>query len=155
VTALDQSITATDSGGGNAEQLSGLIQTNAGVQPGDSGGPLYDAAGAIVGMDTAASRGGAVQAYAIPISAAEGIATQIEQGVTSTTIQQGYPPFLTVSVGDGQGGVAVLGVTVTSTADLTAAPAAHAPGQQATVTWADAAGSLHSATVTLGSGPAQ
>jgi S1-C subfamily serine protease len=177
VTALDQSITATDSNGSNAERLGGLIETDAAVQPGDSGGPLYDFAGAIVGMDTAASSGGAVQAYAIPISTAEGIAAQIEQGATSATIHQGDPAFLGVSVSDAQGGVAVLGVVpggpaasvgmtagdvittvggraVSSTADLNAALAGHSPGQQVTVTWADAIGGLHSATVTLGTGPA-
>jgi S1-C subfamily serine protease len=178
VIALDRSITAADSTGSGAEQLSGLIETDAGVQPGDSGGPLYDSTGAIVGMDTAASSGGPVQAYAIPISTAERAATQIEQGVTSATIQQGYPAFLGVSVSDGQGGVTVLGVVpdgpaasaglaardvitavggqaVTSAADLSAALAGHSPGQRVTVTWADAIGGVHSATVTLGTGPAQ
>jgi S1-C subfamily serine protease len=178
VTGLDQSITATDSTGSSAEQLSGLIETDAGVQPGDSGGPLYGADGAIVGIDTAASSVGAAQAYAIPISTAEGIATQIEQGVTSATIEQGYPAFLGVSVGDGQGGVTVLGVvpdgpaasagmtagdvitavgsqSVASAADLNAALAGHSPGQQVTVTWSDATGGVHSAAVTLGTGPAR
>jgi S1-C subfamily serine protease len=178
VTALHQSITASDSTGSGTERLSGLIETDAGVQPGDSGGPLYDSAGAIVGMDTAASSGGVVQAYAIPISTAEGIATQIENGITSATIQQGYPAFLGVSVSDGQGGVTVLGVvsdgaaaqagvtagdvitaiagrTVMFPADLTAALAGHSPGQQVTVAWADATGGVHSATVTLGTGPAR
>jgi S1-C subfamily serine protease len=178
VSAVNQSITATDSNGSNAEQLSGLIQTDARIQPGDSGGPLYASTGAIVGMDTAASSGGAVQAYAIPISTAERIATEIEQGVTSATIHQGYPAFLGVSVSDGQGGVAVLGVVsdgpaasagmtagdvitavggraLTSAADLSAALAGHSPGQQVAVSWADAGGGVHSATVTLGTGPAQ
>jgi S1-C subfamily serine protease len=62
--------------------------TVTGVQPGDSGGPLYDPAGATVAMDTAASSGGPVQAYAIPISTAEGITTRIEQGATSATMQR-------------------------------------------------------------------
>jgi S1-C subfamily serine protease len=177
VTALDQSITATDSNGSNAEQLSGLIETGAGVQPGDSGGPLYDSAGAIVGMDTAAASGGAAQAYAIPISTAEGVATQIEQGATTATIHQGYPAFLGVSLSDGPGGVTVLGVLpdgpaasasmaagdvitavggqpVASAADLSGALAGYSPGQQVTVSWADGAGGAHSATVTLGTGPA-
>src|SRR5262245_21247732 len=47
VTALDQTITATDDTGGNAEQLSGLIQINANIQPGDSGGPLVNSAGQV------------------------------------------------------------------------------------------------------------
>jgi S1-C subfamily serine protease len=40
VAALDRSITATDTDGSNAEQLSGLIETDAAVQPGDSAGRL-------------------------------------------------------------------------------------------------------------------
>ena len=42
VTALNQQITATDSDGSNAETLSNLIQVQADVQPGDSGGALVD-----------------------------------------------------------------------------------------------------------------
>ena len=55
VTGVDQSITATDESGSDAEQLTGLIEIAADVQAGDSGGPLYDAGGEVVGMDTAAS----------------------------------------------------------------------------------------------------
>jgi S1-C subfamily serine protease len=55
VTALAQTITATDSDGTNAETLSGLIQVNAPIVAGDSGGPLTDSAGKVVGIDTAAS----------------------------------------------------------------------------------------------------
>ena len=176
VTALDQSITAA-TGTGTAEHLSGLIETNAAVQPGDSGGPLYGAAGTIVGMDTAASSGAPVQAYAIPISTAEQIAGQLEHGASSTTTQRGHRAFLGVSVNDGQDGAAVLGVlaagpaaqagltagdvitamagrTVTSAGDLTTALARHSPGQRVTLTWSDATGARHSATVTLGAGPA-
>ncbi len=38
VTALDQTITASDQGGANAEQLSNMIEINANIEPGDSGG---------------------------------------------------------------------------------------------------------------------
>jgi S1-C subfamily serine protease len=178
VTALGQSITATDATGGSAEQLSELIETDAAVQPGDSGGPLYDAAGTIVGMDTAASSGGAAQSYAIPISAALGIATQIEQGESSATITQGYPAFLGVSLSDSPAGVAVQGVVadgpaaqagvtagdvitsvagrpITSAADVAAALAGHSPGDRVSVTWTDPAGTSSSATVVFGSGPAR
>ena len=105
VTALNQSITASDEGSGNSEQLTGLIQTNADIQPGDSGGSLVNAYGQVIGMDTAASSGTQVQsqssqtaeqAYAIPINEATSIARQIEAGTTSTNVHIGATAFLGV-----------------------------------------------------------
>jgi S1-C subfamily serine protease len=55
VTALNQSITASDESSGSSENLTGMIETNADIQSGDSGGPLVNASGQIIGMDTAAS----------------------------------------------------------------------------------------------------
>jgi S1-C subfamily serine protease len=57
ITALNQSITASDEGSGSSEQLTGLLQTNADIQAGDSGGPLVNEHGQIIGIDTAASTG--------------------------------------------------------------------------------------------------
>jgi S1-C subfamily serine protease len=57
VTALNQSITASDEGSSSSEQLSGLIETNADIQAGDSGGPLVNSHGQVIGVDTAASSG--------------------------------------------------------------------------------------------------
>ncbi len=178
VTSLDQSITATDETGSDTEQLTGLIETNADVQAGDSGGPLFDAEGEVVGMDTAASTGGAVQSYAIPIDTALDLAEQITAGVDDETVHQGLPAFLGVSVRTAvSGGAAVAGVvpdgpaaaaglatgdvitavggtTVTSPGDLTSALSSYDPGDQVTVTWIDTTGTGHSATVTLAAGPA-
>jgi len=61
VTALNQSITASDEGDGTSEQLTGLIETNANIQAGDSGGSLVNSAGQVIGMDTAASSGTSFQ----------------------------------------------------------------------------------------------
>jgi S1-C subfamily serine protease len=85
VTALNQSITATDDDGSHPEHLEGLIQTNANIQPGDSGGPLLNTAGQVVGMDTAAALGGvdlaaAPEAYAIPINAAMAFVQRVQAG---------------------------------------------------------------------------
>ena len=55
VTATGQTLTASDENGSNAETLTGMIEINANVVAGDSGGPLYDADGNVIGMDTAAS----------------------------------------------------------------------------------------------------
>ncbi len=114
VTALNESITASDDGGGNAEQLSGLLETNAGIEPGDSGGPLVNTSGQVLGMDTAASTDGTssqssaqstsgtvssgTQAYAIPIDKALSLAKQIEAGTASTTVHIGATAFLGVEV---------------------------------------------------------
>ncbi|MCU1585670.1 MAG: hypothetical protein JWM49_2226 [Microbacteriaceae bacterium] len=99
ITALNQSITAAGDGGSNPEALTGLIETNADVVPGDSGGPLYDSSGAVIGIDTAASSGSAaVTGFAIPISTALGVAQQIETGTASSGITIGYPAFLGVEV---------------------------------------------------------
>jgi S1-C subfamily serine protease len=83
VTALGQSITASDQTGQALENLSGMIQTNAPILPGDSGGPLVNGNGQVIGMDTAASGGrratqpGSTQAFAIPIDTALNYAHQL------------------------------------------------------------------------------
>jgi S1-C subfamily serine protease len=110
VNGLDQSITASDESSGTAEQLTGLIGTNANIQPGDSGGPLVNADGQVIGMDTAASTSPATagspsqsgqapaqtQAFAIPVTEASSIASQIEAGTPSSTTHLGGTAFLGV-----------------------------------------------------------
>ena len=109
ITGLGQSITASDEGAGNAEQLTGMIGHNAPIQPGDSGGPLVNTEGEVIGMDTAASASSAsgspsqsgqaqtaTQAFAIPIARASSIAGQIEAGGSSSTVHIGATAFLGV-----------------------------------------------------------
>jgi S1-C subfamily serine protease len=111
VTALNQTITASDEGGANPETLHGLIQVDAGIQPGDSGGPLVNTDGQVVGMDTAASTGGnsfgldtqaSSEGYAIPIERAVSIAENIASGNGGTNIHLGTGKgLLGVEVTDG------------------------------------------------------
>jgi S1-C subfamily serine protease len=104
ITALNRTITASDSGSGaNSETLHGMLQTNAPIAAGDSGGPLSNAAGQVVGMDTAAnsqSLGGAGtnQGFAIPINRALAIARQIAGGKASPHILLGQAGFMGVGV---------------------------------------------------------
>ena len=101
VTNVDRAITVSDDQGGS-ENLSGLIETNAAVRPGDSGGPLLNSAGQVIGMDTAASAGNDVaqtttnDGYAIPINNAMSIARQIESGNGSGSVHIGGTAFLGV-----------------------------------------------------------
>jgi S1-C subfamily serine protease len=88
VTALDQSITAQD--GASSEHLKGLIETNAPIRPGDSGGPLLDATDSVIGMDTAAASGlWPREGFAIPINRAVAIVQQIMAGHESRYVHIG------------------------------------------------------------------
>ncbi|MFZ0768179.1 MAG: trypsin-like peptidase domain-containing protein, partial [Acidimicrobiales bacterium] len=111
VLALNQTITASDEENpAGAEQLTGMIETNADIQPGDSGGPLVNSAGKVIGMDTAGSEseGGfgyistspsTTQAYSIPINTALAIVKSIKNGTTSANVHIGKTAFLGVEVG--------------------------------------------------------
>ena len=101
VTGLDQTITASDESGANAETLTGMIETDADIQAGDSGGPLYNASDQVIGMDSAASGGSfSAEAYAIPIDKALSIADQIESGQSSSTVHIGQTAFLGIELQD-------------------------------------------------------
>jgi S1-C subfamily serine protease len=102
VTGLHQNIVVSDDQGGNV-QLTGLVETNASLQPGDSGGPLLDSSRHVIGMDSAASSGfyfqqGSSQGYAIPIDDAVKIAKQITASRSSSTVHIGGTGFLGVSI---------------------------------------------------------
>jgi S1-C subfamily serine protease len=143
VTALNQSITASDELSGASEQLTGLIEDNADIQPGDSGGSLVNSYGQVIGMDTAAETGysfqsptgqqgstgstSAEQAYAIPIDEALTIAKQIEAGTTSADVHIGATAFLGVELAStsegssGYGGAGGYGGGQSSTSGVTIA----------------------------------
>jgi S1-C subfamily serine protease len=106
ITALNQSITASDELDGTSEQLSGLIQTNANIQPGDSGGALVNSSGEVIGMNSAASQGysfqsSGTQGFAIPINQALATAKSIEAGKGSSTTHVGATAFLGVLISAG------------------------------------------------------
>ena len=107
ITALNRSITASDEDGANDENLSGLLQTDAPLEPGNSGGPLANSAGQVIGMNTAAANASdsgeqSTQAstvgFAIPINTALSIASEIQQGQGSSDVHIGLPAFLGVDV---------------------------------------------------------
>jgi serine protease Do len=59
--------------------LEGLIQTDAAISPGNSGGPLIDSRGQVIGINTAVIRveGAAGLGFAVPINLATDIANQL------------------------------------------------------------------------------
>ncbi|MFT4261787.1 MAG: trypsin-like peptidase domain-containing protein, partial [Nocardioides sp.] len=177
VSALDQDITVQDESGGGSSQLTDLMELDAYIVPGDSGGAVLDSDGEVVGMNVAASSGGStVIGYAIPIATVESVVDEILDGSTSGDITLGYPGYLGIGlsttsteatvaeVADGEAaekaGI-VVGDTITSFNGTAVASADQLhdlvaqtePGEQAKVTWTTSSGATKSATVTLGTGP--
>ncbi|GIG22487.1 serine protease [Cellulomonas chitinilytica] len=178
VTGTDQTMTARTSSS-SGETLSGLIEFSAAVVSGDSGGPVLDDEGEVVGMTTAASVGGTTTVgYAIDIVDALAVAHQIQSGTETGTVQIGLPAFLGVGLAQDTGAGAVVqgvidgtpaataglgagdvitavdGTAITSSDDLQNALSSHEPGDTVTLTWTDAqTGASQQATVTLVEGP--
>ncbi len=100
IDGLNRSIQASDEGSDTTEDLNHMLQTNAGIQQGDSGGALVNNAGQVIGMITAANTGAGPSAgttgFAIPINSALAIARRIAAGQASSTVYIGTPGFLGV-----------------------------------------------------------
>lgn len=178
ISALDQTATASDPSAGTTETLTGLIQTTAPLQPGDSGGPLINGAGQVVGMNTAASlrsrfNGTTGLSFAIPINKAMSVAGDIRAGRASANVQIGQPGFIGVQVSrdltvtkiipgmpaeaagieTGDRILSVEGKSLTTSVSLTEALNLHRTGDTITVTWLDQEGRTQSGKVKLVAAP--
>jgi S1-C subfamily serine protease len=102
INSLSKTISPTDESTGATENLHNMLQTDADVVSGDSGGPLANAAGQVIGMTTAnassSQSASSVLGYAIPINTALTVAHQIAAGQASSSVQIGLPGFLGVLV---------------------------------------------------------
>jgi S1-C subfamily serine protease len=177
VVALDQSITTQSEGSAQGERLTGLIETDAYVVGGYSGGALLDDEGEVVGITTAASGGGVAESYAVPIDDALSVADAIESGDEGGGVEIGAAAYLGLGLGIAntssmqiasvesgsaadEAGITA-GDTLTSLGDtaitsydvLRSALATHEPGDRVSIGWTGSSGQSHTATVTLGKSP--
>lgn len=179
ITALNQTITASE-GRQSSETLSGMVQSDAVIYEGDSGGALVNTSGQVVGMITAGEAQGFRSAasdigYAVSSNTAIAQANRIRAQENAPDLTYGQVGYLGVSVQDSSttNGVLVVGVQSGSPADAAGITAgsvitriggtsvdssdslgnaikAHSPGERVSVSWISADGGSRSATVTLG-----
>lgn len=116
ITALGRTISAEDELTGAKTQMSGLFEIAAPVRSGDSGGPVINAAGQVIGVTTAATinfqTGPGGEGFAIPINEAMAIAGQIRSRTPSDTVHIGPPTLLGVGVSSAEQHAAFPGVLV-------------------------------------------
>ena len=143
---------------------------------GYSGGATYDADGEVVGMTTAASSGtGDPVGYAIPIPRSCSIADDLEPMASSNAdYAYGYPAFLGIGLGDGTAVQGAYDGTPAADAGIGAGDTDHRgrrhrrgharpscaprspptpPATTCSVTWTDASGASHTATIALARDP--
>jgi S1-C subfamily serine protease len=182
VTGIGESITVSD--GGSPVTLTGLIETTAGLRPGDSGGPMLSG-GRVIGMNAAAggfAYSDSGQGYAIPINRVLKIAAQVAAGRSSSTVHVGPTAFLGVLLaarpyadeegalvegvasgspaaraGIGENDLITVfgGKRVRSTSGLRKVVLQSSPGRTVRIAWIDPVSGRTSATVRLVAGPPQ
>jgi putative serine protease PepD len=170
VSAIDRTITAP-----NNFSISGAIQTDAPINHGNSGGPLLDTSGKVIGVNVqidSNSNGSEGVGFATPIDTVKSVANTL---ISGGKVQHAY---LGIQVGDApnNGGAkvgtvvsgapadkagmragdvitAVDGKKITSADELTASINSYKPGDKVTIT-VTRNGSTKSLSVTLGARPA-
>lgn len=182
VIGRNRAITVTDPADGTEQLLRHLIAVSAPLQAGQSGGPLVDLSGAVVGVNAAASftaTGRSTSGWAVPIHRAMAVVAAVQGGTEVRGVHIGPPGFLGIQLtsAQGSGGARVAGVVPGSAAEaaglatgdritraagrkipngqaLSRAIGRTHPGEQVKLRVRTGAGKTRTVVVTLGQGPA-
>lgn len=73
-------VSASDESGASSETLTDLLQTDAAINSGNSGGPLLNLSGQVIGMNTAVASNAEGIGFAIPINATKGTTKMVLEG---------------------------------------------------------------------------
>lgn len=89
ISGTGRSLTAYSSDFSSSENLTDMIQTDAAINSGNSGGPLVNAAGEVIGINTATSSDADGIGFAIPISSVKGMLKSIIENGTAARAYMG------------------------------------------------------------------
>lgn len=78
ISGLGRGITAGSPFEGYVEKLENIIQTDAAISPGNSGGPLLNSSGEVIGVNTAIAAEGQNLGFAIPVNVVKQFLTDFE-----------------------------------------------------------------------------
>ncbi len=79
ISGLKRSVTASAGYGLAAEQLEGVIQTDAAINPGNSGGPLLNLKGEVIGINVAVAQNAQGIGFALPVNQAKKDIDQVKE----------------------------------------------------------------------------
>ena len=97
ISGLDRTITVSSSSSLSGTTMEGLLQTDAAINSGNSGGPLLNAKGQVIGIASAKASDGESMGFAIPVNVVKPIIKQIIEngsfervylGITAIGIEQ-------------------------------------------------------------------
>lgn len=77
ISGYGRDVTAGDSFGGGSENLNDLFQTDAAINQGNSGGPLVNINGEVIGMNTAIAGNAQNIGFSIPVNDLKGLITSV------------------------------------------------------------------------------
>lgn len=78
ISGYGRSVTASDSTGTSSENLDDMFQTDAAINEGNSGGPLVNVNGEVIGVNTAIASGSQNIGFAIPINNVKGLIASVK-----------------------------------------------------------------------------
>lgn len=87
ISGMGRELVASDQSGASYEKLTDMIQTDAAINGGNSGGPVINAAGEVIGIATAYASSSQTVGFAIPIANVKGtIRSVLEDGEYSRAV---------------------------------------------------------------------
>lgn len=107
ISGYGRDVTAGDEAGQSAEVLTDLFQTDAAINQGNSGGPLVNISGEVIGINTAVAGGADNIGFAIPINDVKSLISSV---LKKGTVEQPFLGVRYVSLTDDLAGQFELGV---------------------------------------------